>query len=184
MPQRTAMWLIILGKSVILVFTVSQIVLKSCAMIHYNCFSCVELCLPFEKNIPQDSRFKFPQMSMSNSLSTQSHLTTCYASRHYAYITGRVISAEGIVSNYVFLECVAIMFFFYCVAILWGFFGFLLVFFPIFYNATLLSHLPAQGLALGGFIVLQYYICGLHLLTSTEACEYLLGHFKDDVPLI
>ena len=29
-------------------------------------------------------------------LSTQSHLTTCYASRHYAYITGRVISAEGI----------------------------------------------------------------------------------------
>ena len=28
------------------------------------------------------------------SLSTQSHLTTCYASRHYA--TGRVISPEGI----------------------------------------------------------------------------------------
>ena len=29
-------------------------------------------------------------------LSTQSHLTTCYASRHYAHKTGRVISAEGI----------------------------------------------------------------------------------------
>ena len=34
----------------------------------------------------------------SNPLSTQSHLTTCYASRHYK--TGRVISAEGIGSNH------------------------------------------------------------------------------------
>ena len=52
---------------------------------------------------------KGEQLSQT-SLSTQSHLTTCYASRPYAYKTGKVISAEGIGQAYLlsFLKGVVI----------------------------------------------------------------------------
>ena len=62
-------------------------------MLYYNVLLVLFVLFMYTASVMFDYFCRDSELSYIGSLSTQSHLTTCYASHRYA---GRVISAEGI----------------------------------------------------------------------------------------